>query len=367
MNALRSPNRRTDTDHRRHKRVVLHVGAPKTGSTFLQLVLWHNREVLGGVGLGYPLEQQREHFAATMDLREMAWGGTRDPAWEGAWERIATRIREWPGHTAVFSNELLGGATSEQISRAVQSLMPAEVQIVFTARDLARQMTSDWQEQVKHTHAVTFDAFVDDLVAHGLNATPPFGPMFWGLHDPVHVLRPWADVVDADHIHVVTVPQAGAPRDTLWRRFVGQLDVDPQLCDLDLANANPSLGAVEAELLRAINERANRIRPRNYREVLRRRLIQEVLRGRSDQAPIAFPERHFDWLRKRSQELIDGVRDAGYVVVGNLSELEPVLPVPGAVDPAQIDGAVLLDAALDAMAGLLTQRPPPQQDQRQPP
>lgn len=361
MRLLRSPNRRTD---RVQKRVVLHVGAPKTGSTFLQLVLWQNREVLASLGVGYPLEDDREHFAATMDLREMSWGGVRDPAWEGAWDRIATRTREWPGHTAVFSNELLGGATGEQISGAVRSLMPAEIEVVFTARDLARQLTSDWQEQVKHTHAVTFDDFVDDLVAHGIDATPPFGPMFWGLHDPVHVLRPWAEVVGADHIYVITVPQAGAPRDTLWRRFAQRLDIDSQLCDLGVAKVNPSLGAVEAELLRSINERADRMQPRNYRDELRGQLIEDVLQSRAGQSPIAFPERHLDWVRKRSQELIDGVRDAGYVVVGDLGELEPALPVPGgAVDPARIDGAVLLDAALDALAGLITDRQPPEHQQ----
>lgn len=340
--------------------VVLHVGAPKTGSTFIQQTLWHNRERLGTAGVCYPLEEPREHFAATMDLRETVWGGERNPAWEGAWERVATRVREWPGHTAVFSNELLGAATGDQIARAVESLSPAEVRIVFTARDLARQLPSDWQEQVKHTHAVSFDDFVDDLVAHGLAATPPFGPMFWGLHDPVHVLRPWAEVVGADHVHVITVPQQGAPRDTLWRRFAGVLALDPQLCDLDNAKGNRSLGAVEAELLRTINERADRIQPRNYRDALRGRLIEEVLHGRPDQAPIAFPQRHLAWVRKRSQELIDGVRDAGYAVVGDLAELEPAAPPPGAVDPAAIDGAVLLDAALDTLAGLVTHRPPPQ-------
>ena len=359
MKMLRSRNRRTEVERRANKRVVLHVGAPKTGSTFLQLVLWNNREILAGAGVGYPLEDQHEHFAATMDLREMTWGGERDPAWEGAWERVATSAREWPGHTAVFSNELLGGANREQISRAVQSLAPAEVEVVFTARDLARQLTSDWQEQVKHTHAVSFDDFIDDLVANGLDATPPFGPMFWGLHDPVHVLRPWADVIGTDHIYVITVPQAGAARDTLWRRFAERLDVDPQLCNVDVARANPSLGAVDAELVRAINEHADRLQARNYRDDLRGQLIEEVLQSHSGRAPIAFPERHRDWVRKRSHELIEGVRDAGYVVVGDLSELEPAPSTPDAIDPARIDQAVFLDAALDALAGLITHRPAP--------
>jgi SAM-dependent methyltransferase len=353
---LRSSNRHTS---RAKKRVVLHVGAPKTGSTFLQSVLWQNRGVLGNVGVGYPLEDDREHFAATMDLRELTWGGGRDPAWDGAWDRVAARIREWTGHTAVFSNELLGGATSDQIARAVQSVRPAEVDVVFTARDLVRQLTSDWQEQVRHTHAVTFDDFVDDLVAHGIDATPPFGPMFWGLHDPVRVLRPWADVVGADHVFVVTVPQRGAPRGVLWQRFADQLGVDPKVCDLEATASNPSLGAVEAELLRTVNERADRIPHRTYRDDIRGRLIVDVLQRRPGQAPIAFPERHLDWVRKRSQELMDGVRDAGYEVVGDLDELEPAPPVSSAVDPGRVGSETLEQAALDSLAGLVTEQPQP--------
>jgi hypothetical protein len=351
---------RADTSGSPGKRVVVHIGAPKSGTTYLQQVLWKNRDVLGANGIGYPLEAPREHFAATMDLREMTWGGRRDPEWDGAWDRIAERAREWPGPCVVISNELLGGANPGQIQRAVSSLQPAEIRIVFTARDLARQLPSDWQEQVKHTHAVTFDEFVDDLVANGIAARAPFGPMFWGLHDPVRVLPPWADVVGADHVYVVTVPPHGEARDALWRRFASVLDLDPESCDLDVEDANPSLGAVEAELLRRTNERADRNQPRIYRQHLRRRLIGEVLSGRPGRAPIALPDRHLDWVRKRSQELIDGVRDAGYAVVGDLMDLQPAPATSGAVDPAGISEAALLDAALDALAGLLTDSSEPQ-------
>src|SRR3954452_7154638 len=48
---------------------VLHIGAPKTGTTFVQQVLWHNRARLAEKGVDYPFTGPREHFAATMDLR----------------------------------------------------------------------------------------------------------------------------------------------------------------------------------------------------------------------------------------------------------------------------------------------------------
>ncbi len=355
MKLLRAGERRTGKRGDRKKRVVLHIGAPKSGSTFLQQVLWHNREALGANGVGYPLEDPEEHFAATMDLRQMTWGGRRDPAWGGAWDRVAARAREWSGHTVVVSNELLGGANPAQIIRAIESVEPAEIHVVFTARDLARQLPSDWQEQVKHAHAISFDEFVDDLVANGLNARAPFGPMFWGLHDPVYVLKPWSTAVGARHVHVVTAPQRGASRDVLWRRFASVLGVEPGVCDLDVARVNPSLGAIEAELLRRTNERADRTQPRNYREELRGELIERVLRGRPDPAPIALPQRHLDWLDKRSRDLVADLRDAGYVTVGDLSDLEPATARPNALEPGRVGDGELLDAALDALAGLLVE------------
>ena len=338
------------------KRVVLHVGAPKAGSTFLQQLLWRNREVLGKHGIGYPLHEPMEHFAATMDLREMAWGGDRDPAWDGAWDRIAARARAWSGHTVVISNELLGGASPPQIARAVRSLQPKEVCVVFVARDFARQLPSDWQEQVKHTHGITFEEFVDDLVANGLAARAPYGPMFWGLHDPVHVLRPWAAVLGSRSVAVVTVPQAGAPRDTLWQRFATALNVEVDVVGPDAAYGNPSLGAVEAELLRRTNERADRLEPRKYREQLRGRLIEDVLHNAPGRRPIALPKRHLNWLDKRSAELINGLRDAGYLIIGDLTDLQPAPVSDDAVEPGRLGVSQLLDAALHALAGLLVQR-----------
>ena len=36
------------------ERVLLHIGAPKAGTTFLQTILWKNRESLGAQGLLVP-------------------------------------------------------------------------------------------------------------------------------------------------------------------------------------------------------------------------------------------------------------------------------------------------------------------------
>jgi hypothetical protein len=339
------------------KTVVLHVGAPKTGTTFLQRVLWHHRSALADDGVLYPMEDEGEHFDAAMDLREMAWGGERDPRWEGAWERVAGRARAWEGPRVVISNELLGGATAAQVRRAVESLRPADVRVVFTTRDLARALPSDWQEQVKHTHTVGLHDFVDALVTQGLDAPAPFGEMFWGLHDPAHVLPSWAEVVGADRVHVVTVPQHGSPRDVLWRRFAGVVGLDPDRYDTEIGQGNTSLGAVEAELLRRANARGDlgrRLGP-HYDVLVRVHLVEGVLAARPDPARIPLPPVHEDWAVSRSDEVAASLRAAGYRVEGDLAELTPATrDRSGERDPAEVTDTELLDAALDALAGLLT-------------
>ena len=211
----------------------------------------------------YPLDHPTAHFTATLDLCQRKWGGRWDPSWDGAWDRVATRIQQWDGDRAIFSGELMGLVTPAQARLAVESVQPAEVHVVFTARDFARQLPSDWQEQIKHRHTVTLTKFVDDLVVLGPKAPRPFGELFWGLHDAAHVLAKWEGIVPIEHIHVVTVPQSSARADLLWRRFSTLCGLDPDAYDLDVPRDNTAMGVVETEFLRRFNATAGQgARPR---------------------------------------------------------------------------------------------------------
>ncbi len=336
-------------------RVFVHVGAPKTGTTFLQRAWWGNREQLADDGLLYPFVEPFEHFAATMDLREMTWGeGYRDPAWEGAWDRVAQRVRDWHGSAAIVSNELLGGATAEQARRAVETFGDAEVHVVFTARDLARQLPSDWQEQVKHMHTITLQQFVDNLVELGIEAPWPFGPMFWGLHDPVRVLGTWSQAVPAERIHVVTVPQRGGPPNTLWDRMSGLLGVEPDKYNTSDAATNTSMGTLETEFLRRLNMVLGHRTGRHYDQLVRVRLAEGMLVHRPGQQRTELPREHHDWVVRRSEELVDGIRAAHYDVVGDLDELiPPPLDGPGPTPAHQADSQAVAEVAVYAIARLL--------------
>lgn len=339
------------------KIVYLHVGAPKTGTTYLQSVLWKNRDALAANGVLYPLQQPGEHFPAALDLRQMRWGGGWNPRWDGAWERIAQRVRAWSGKVAVISNELLGGATTRQVRRAVASVQPAEVHVVFTARDLARQLPSDWQEHIKHRHTVTFDQFVGDLLDYGIDAPHPFGEMFWGLHDASRVLDTWSSWVPPRWVHIVTLPQAGAPQGLLWQRFADVIGLDPTRCDTDVAKTNTSMGAVETELVRRLNLNLGHRLGGHYDPLMRVSLAENLLGARPNKAAITLPGKYHDRVVEYSTTMVSDLRAAGYNVVGDLDELIPTPPPGEGSEQSRPAGDVtpqLLDVATDSIPGLLS-------------
>ena len=340
-------------------RAVLHVGAPKTGTTYLQAVLWRNRAALREAGVLYPLEKPTEHFAAALDVREMSWGGRSDGPWLGTWVTLTERLEAWDG-SVVLSNELLGGVSADQARRVVDSLVGSagrEVHVVFTARDLARQLPSDWQEHVKHRHDVPLATFAEDLVRLGPDAPAPFGELFWGLHDAAAVLGAWAAVVPVDQLHLVTVPHERTGPHELWERFAragGLVGLD---LDLDVEPRNVSLGVAEAELLRRLNTHlAGRFPHRFYDDLVREVLAENVLVSERRLVPASerptLPPDQEPWARERSRALVEAVAAAGYDVVGDLDDLLPG-PPSGGRQPEDLGADDLLPVAMDALAGLL--------------
>ncbi len=330
------------------KVVYLHIGAPKTGSSYLQNILSRNRQKLRKRGILY-----LGAFYASLDLRGARFQGYNDPKVPGAWARLVSSARDW-SDTVVISHENLASAGPEHVERAVADLNFAELHIVYTARDLVRQIPAVWQEGVKNRSTLTFKEFIERLkLASDKELAERTG--FWRSQDAVRVLEPWARHLGSERIHVVTVPPAGAPPRLLWERFAGVMGIEPDVYDTNTALTNSSLGSVEAALLRRLNrELRGNVQWPVYQKVVKRFLALEVLAQRSDPQKIALPADQREWVNVCSGELVDGLRAAGYHVSGDLEELIPRRsagddPLPADEVPVEQE----LEAAVDAIAGLV--------------
>lgn len=328
--------------------VYLHVGGPKTGTTYLQQLLFRNRDRLRESGILYWGDAVRSHFWAAQDLRRVKFNGYKDPHVAGAWKQMVADIKRWPG-PAIIDHELFAAASRAQIDRAFRDLSFADIHLVWTARDLARQLPAAWQERVKNRETITFHDFLK-MVRAAINQAPPHP--FWRFHDTPAVLARWSHGLPAERVHLVTVPPHGAARDLLWRRFAGVLGLDPDAYDLDVGSTNRSLGAAEAGVLRHLNEMtAEADVPWPVYASSVKHGVATVLAARGGQS-IELPAEDFAWTVQWSHDAVQQLSARDYEIVGDLAELVPTVR-PAGQDPDDLALDALADAAMATLAALV--------------
>jgi hypothetical protein len=335
------------------RRVLLHVGTPKTGTSYLQHVLYHNRPRLREHGISFPADRFDAHFLAALDLMRMPWGGLEAHA-IGAWDRLATSVRGG-ADTAVISHEILAAASRTQIGHALESLghgAGTEVHLVLSVRDLVRQIPAEWQENVKHRAGLTYGTFLDRIQDPRREGRIP--SWFWAVQEIPDILDRWGHDLPPEHVHVVTVPPAGEAPDLLWKRFVTAFGLDGIPLSLDGERVNPSLGAPETALIRRINRAANEeLEPHFYRPLVRELIAHKTLSRRTSSPRLALPPDVHPWATALEEAWIAEIRARGYDVVGDLDDLRGGPPVASYADPDHPDEALVSGAAVDALKALL--------------
>jgi hypothetical protein len=229
------------------RKVFLHVGLPKTGTTYLQTVMWADRPRMRAQGVLLPGAERRDHLWATRLVRGVVAEEHLDERTRTSWPRLVEEIAAWDGD-AVVSHEFFAACTPEQAAGMVADLAPAEAHLVVTAREPLGLFVSGWQESLKNRHTWTFDEYAaqpaSDLASAVWN---------WRTLDLRLVLERWSPAFEPERVHVLPTPRSDEPRDLLWQRFAGLVGLQPDTFDLSATNPNQSMGVVEAETLRRVN------------------------------------------------------------------------------------------------------------------
>ena len=329
--------------------LTFHLGTPKSGTTSLQAILSRNRVRLRKAGYLYP-GGNPSHFIEVLGLREGGFRGHRYEASQGAWEGLVGEVERHRG-PVLISHEILGGSKLPVIKRAVKSFPGRPLRAVITCRDLGRQLPASWQEGVKNGDTESYAEFLD--AALGEWDGPGAARGFWRGQNLVTIARRWAKHLGAENVLLVTVPPPGADPDVLWQRFREAAGLPAIDYDLPAATRNPSLGAVETELLRRIVSSLPADVPWPvYTRQVKRRLAQRELVQRQAGGSITVPERYRPRIAEIQAEMLDAVRAAGHPVVGSLDDLTPAYRSDG-VSPDEVSDTALLERALEVMAPMV--------------
>jgi hypothetical protein len=299
--------------------VYLHIGPPKTGTTYLQDALrsWHKE--LRATGVLFPGIPGHDHFAAALDLRGVDRFGRGDVRGQtrarvaGAWARLVRATTGFDG-TVVISHEIFANANDEQVAAAMRDLADTDLHVVVTARDPGRQMVSTWQQHVKQGSSRPFRG--------GARAQPATAlPPIQRLPD---LLERWGSSLPADHLHLVTVPPPGGDPALLWTRFCSVVGIDPEQFSPPLPPANTSLGVAEIEVLRRVNaELGGRLTYPGYGRFVTSLYANGALAESSQSPPPTLPERLRPLADQIAASWIERIEPRGYHVCGDLDDLRP--------------------------------------------
>lgn len=332
------------------RRLVLHVGAMKSGTSFIQSRLFANKAMLAERGILVP---GMNWLSQVMAARDVLGAG------DAQWARMAGKVEAHDG-TSVISMEYLGPVRPVVVRRVLDSFPDHDVTVVVTVRDLNRSIAAMWQETVQNGRTWTFEEYLAGIRAwrpghrDETAAAPEAGRTFWRQQNIVRFARTWGEQVGMDSFALVTVPPPGAPRDLLWERFCSVLGTAPD----GFAPArmgNESVGAASTLVIRRLNELLDEAGlPFPEGTDLRKGLLaKQVLAARKrDEPAIGLPVA--PWVREHAAHMVTALRGTGVSLVGDWADLEPV-DVPG-TDPATVPAEQVAEAALAGLAGVLAEQ-----------
>lgn len=333
----------------RPDRLMLHVGLPKSGTSYLQSVLRGNLEAIAEDGVALVPVRRAGTFAVALQVRDLVVAND-GPRAHRALDRFEQRLARCQAPTALLTQEALAPTTPRQAAALLERAQGREVHVVITARDFARQLASAWQQRIQDRHTFTF---AELLTAIQRREEPALD--LWRNQDLPQIVQNWCEVTSPERVHVVTNPPPGSA-EGLLDRFCQVVGIDVARLDLQVVNRNASLGYVQAELLRRVNvslgDRLRSVR-HGYGKVGKKWLAEQFLQSQGG-PPARLPESMRGWCEELSTQWIASLRSSGCHVVGDLDDLRPSAGVFEDVPEPTTDE--LLAAAVQALADILQDR-----------
>lgn len=330
--------------------IYLHVGAMKTGTSYLQQLMFDNRDALREHGVLFPGEQPRaEQAVAVRDALDLKLAAEVRERANGAWDRLRAEMLAFEGRASVVSMEFLSFASRPKAKALVRSLRGAEVHVILTVRDASRVIPAQWQETTQNAGTTSWPDFVEAILSGQDDESPAWRAFQRAMHIP-RMLEVWGAAVPKERLHVVLVPAPGAPPEELWRRFASVIDVDPSICTPPGRQRNASLGYASAELLRRVNLELSDVSVNAYTRTVKSHLSKQVLSGRSGEPKVTTHGPLSEFALNWNRTMADAIAKSGAEIIGDPDDLDVV---PSQLSTLELPSdADVMAAARDAVAGL---------------
>lgn len=336
------------------RRVILHVGAMKTGTSFVQSVLATHREALADVGVAYPAGSPQ----AVLDLLKLP----RQPQQHR--ERWAALAGESDGDLLV-SMEFLSFAQDRHVAAALEPFAGDRVEVVVSVRDQLGAIPAQWQTYCRNLGTEGWPDYLRSIEPSFLGRprkTRAYKTFNRAQQIPAFVRR-WEEAPGVASVHVVTVPPSGSPPQVLWERFAAAAGLPAIDVDLSVVESNPSLGYGSCDLMRRVNSHVSVVQAKPYRRGVRQLARGALVARRGAESKPVLDRGGVKLGLSINREVSTFLSQRGYPVFGDLADIRLDADLDGVPDRAPaVDEAETRAAALAARAWLAERAevdPPP--------
>ncbi|MAY96348.1 MAG: hypothetical protein CMH84_07400 [Nocardioides sp.] len=331
------------------RRFVIHIGLPHAGGGSLAGALSDHAAALAEVGVRAPARSADEARRAALELRRLhsTYGFKRKEV-EGTWALLCKRARKEgaKSHDAVVvSDDLLAGASLEQIALLLDSLAGFEVHVVAVLADPARQLAAAWTDAVRAGSELELRRYARRVLDPDRRLDE--AATFWADQDVPAVLDRWAaELRRPDRVHVVVPGAEQDPARAGWATIARLVGADADALPVSATATAPDAASVAVlrDVNASVDGRADR---RTQRQLVEAHLV------RSTDAPAAVPADLHEELTELAEAWGKALAEGGYAVTGDASDLLPAAaPVAAPADPTLEER---LAGTTDALADLLVE------------
>jgi hypothetical protein len=331
------------------KKVYLHVGFHKTGTTAIQESFYRYSSEMEDLGINYATNSRRANHRDAWALRERAWGwknrgGEMIPisVWEKKVKRIGSRKLN-----SLLSSEFFSELDDTQLNRMAADLKDYDVEVIFTIRPLAKILGSSYQQYLKYGIKVSYEEWLKDIFKN--TETSKSTPTFWRRHRHDLVISRWAKAFGNHKIHLVVVDELEPA--LLYETFNKILQLPTgTLNAVEGKGSNRSLNFSEITLLLALNRAFPKDRDwKDYEMFVR----EGPIRALTNQAHLALlgeklltPQWALDESLKVSLKSVSKIDELGINIYGDTKKLlDTTVPVGVNVEVSDIS----IDTAVNAL------------------
>ncbi len=313
------------------KRLIIHPGFHKSGTTALQESFALNRPLLRENGIFYPPIGSKAHHRVAWALTQRPWGwskrgGEKTP--EKYWDRMSSRINGAKEETVILSSEFFSEIDGERIRKIRSEIKGRDIQILFTLRPLAKLLPSSYQQYLKYGITVEYEDWL-----HAILDKPgesKVSPTFWKRHSHGKVVARWVDIFGKSNVTLLIVNEAQPT--FLFDEINKFLNLPTGSLSAAPSGSNRSLTMEEISLLLELNRQFPKERVWDEYEVFVRagyiRHLTDHVPPAADKARLLTPQWAVDKANELGKVIQKELLGTGVKIIGDVDSLgNSVVPI----------------------------------------